>query len=354
MAKDPGGANPQPKPPKPGAVYNPLWWTTRGWKLVNGKWVKPGSPGKKPPLPKPKPTATNPTGGGGSGGGSYGSGGGGGGGGGGGATGKGLSTYIQQYRLKFIPGGKPPADLLKKATDNNWSLAYFDQQVRKDDPHYMRSIEAKKVLPEFAKTMKMLFPGLAKRGTQGQLMQSSFYKRMALWYLKNGVSSAVGGVGAEQLYGHITNTNKWNQANPYYKQYQRNADIAVQGEANPLVYKQLHSALKQSFKDMGMDLPDDYYGSFFKSRYASSEGIKDLATNLNGIAQQSGSLGWFQGQSMDRGQIKTAAFDTEPAGLDLRSKMNKAFGVRNSFLGSEQKGFDTSLSQGGKLVRPNL
>jgi len=199
--------------------------------------------------------------------------------------------------------------------------------------------------------MKMLFPGLADKSRQQALMKSSFYKRQAMWYLRNGIG-LMGDSGAEMLYGRMTNTDRWNKANPYYKTYAKNANISVQNESNPLVYKQLHAALQQSFKDMGMELPEDYYRSFFKSRYASSTGMKDLSTNLNDIAQQSSSLGWFQGEGMDRGQVKTAAFGSDIGATDLRSKMKKAFGVRGSFLSGDQKGFDTQLSQQGKLVKP--
>jgi hypothetical protein len=223
--------------------------------------------------------------------------------------------------------------------------------VRLKDKSYFRSIEARKILPQFNRTMKILFPGLADKSRQQALMKSSFYRRQAMWYLRNGIG-LMGGGGVEMLYGRITNTNRWNKNNPYYRQYAKNANINVQSEANPLVYKQLNAALRQSFTDMGMELPDDYYSSFFKSRYASSTGMKDLSTNLNDIVQQKGSLGWFQGEEMGRGQIKTAAFGSNLGATDLRDKMKKAFGVRGSFLSGEQKGFDTSMSQQGKLVRP--
>jgi hypothetical protein len=345
-----------------GDVYNPLAWLdeeTRKkraamrkkgfvWNEKTGKYVKAG----KPVLPGDKPAPNPPAPSGSGGGGGY-SGGVGGGGGGGAAAAKGLSGYIQEYRLRFRPGASPPPALLKKAEANNWSLAYFDQQVRLKDKSYFRSIEAKKLIPDFNRTMKMLFPGLSDKAKQGQLMKSSFYKQQAMWYLRNGIG-LMGTAGTEVLYGHLTNTNRWNQNNPYYKQYAKNADINVQKESNPLVYKELNAALKQSFKDMGMELPDDYYNAFFKSRYASSSGMKDLADNLSGIVQNKGSLGWFQGSEMDKGQVKTAAFGSNIPATDLRAKMSKAFGVRNSFLSNESKSFDTQLSQQSKLIKPLL
>jgi hypothetical protein len=284
--------------------------------------------------------ASPPPSGGGGGGGGYG-------GGGGGAAPKGLSAYVQEYQLRFRTGAKPPPDLLKKAEAGNWSLAYFDQQIRLNDKTYFQSKEAKTVLPEFNRTMKVLFPGLADKDKQKALMQSSFYKKTAAWYLRNGIGLRQG--GEEALYGRITNTGTWNKANPYWRDYARNKNIGVVSEANPMLYKSYLTTLQQNFQALGMELPEDYYKTFFRSRYASKSGIPEMQSNLKQIAEQGSSLGWWQGKDMQKSQVKEAAFGGKP---DLRAKMSKAFGVRGSFLSGDQKGFDTQLSQQGKLVKP--
>lgn len=277
------------------------------------------------------------------------SGGGGGGGGGGGSASPGLSSYIQEYRLRFRPEGDPPADLLKKAEAGNWSLAYFDQQVRLKDSSYLTSLEAKTLLPDFAKTMKILFPGLANRANQKQLMKSSFYRKAAQWYLRNGVGLQRG--GEEALFGWVTNTGRWNKANPYWKDYAANPNIGVQVESNPLVYKTYLQTLRQSFKDMGMELPDDYYRAFFKSRYASKNGISEMQGNLKQIAQQGQSFGWFEGQNLTKEQKKQTIFGGQQQ-TDLRSRLAKSFGVRRSFLSGDTKGTETTLSNENKLIKP--
>ena len=178
--------------------------------------------------------------------------------GGGGSANPGLSEYIQDYRLKFFAGGTPPKALLDQAKKNNWSVAYFEQQVRRNDPRYYKSLEARVFLTTFNRQMKLLFPGLADQTKQRQLMKSPFYKRTALWYLKNGIGS-LGDAGTEFLYSRITNTKRWNRANPDYKAYARNANVNVQAESNPLVFKQLQQAMQEAFKDEGMEVSDDYY-----------------------------------------------------------------------------------------------
>ena len=304
-----------------------------------------------------KPTGNPGGGGGGGGGGGYG----GGGGGGGAAANPGLSTYIQEYRLRFHPGGDPPAAILKAAKDGKWSLAYFDQQIRAKDPKYWRSTEGKGLLVSFNKTMRILFPGLSNKAKQAALMKSPFYKREAMWYLKNGIGLTKN--GEESLYGHITNTKRWNKANPHWKAYSRNKNAAVISEANPVMYKSYLDDLKQSFERAGVrvdkgdgtvGLPDDYFRTFFKSRYASKSGFQELQENLKGYVQQSGSLAWMQGQAPTKGQTKTAILGTGPGATDLRSRLAKSFNVQTSFFGTEPGEAETAMSKSGKLIKPLL
>ena len=330
----------------PNGVYNPNWYIPPpmpAWMMGQGKWNGKEWVWRKPPLPG---TDTNP--------GNPGDGGGGGGGGGGGAGGgaTGLSAYIQEYRIRFRTEGTPPPGLLSKAKTNNWSIAYFDMQVRLHDPTYFRSKEAQVLLPKFNKTMKVLFPGLSNKSKQAQLFKSSFYKKTALWYLKNGVGLSSGG-GVEALYGRITNTSRWKQQNPYWKDYAKNRNIGVASESNPILYKQYLDVLKQSFTDQGIaDLPDGYYHTFFQSRYASKTGISDMQTNLKNYSEQGASYGWWQGEKMTSGQTKTAILGDDSEAAALKRRLAKSFGTQKSFLGSEQKNFDSQLTNQGKLVKP--
>ena len=315
-------------------------WSWQGQNKA-GENVWKRTPGRTVDSPKP-----SGSGGGGGGGGGYG-------GGGGGSADPGLSTYIQEYRLRFHPGGTPPSALLSAAKAGKWSLAYFDQQIRLKDKSYFRSVEAKRLLPSFNRTMKVLFPGLADKTKEKALMKSSFYRKTALWYLKNGVGLASASQSAEALYGRITNTAKWNRQNPYWNAYSKNKNIGVVAEANPLLYKSYLESLQQNFAAMGIEqLPEDYYRTFFKSRYASKSGMGEMQGNLKQVAEQGGSYGWWQGKGMGTGQVKTAALDSSAQGVDLRSRLAKSFGTRNSFLGNEQKGFDSQLTNQGKLVKP--
>ena len=312
------------------------WSWQRQNKAGENVWKR--TPGRTVDSPKP-----SGSGGGGGGGGGYG--------GGGGSSAPGLSTYIQEYRLRFHPGGTPPSALLSAAKAGKWSLAYFDQQIRLKDKSYFRSAEAKKLLPSFNRTMKILFPGLANKENERQLMKSSFYKKTALWYLKNGVGLASGSQSAEMLYGRITNTHRWNEQNPYWKTYAKNKNIGVMSESNPLAYKQYLASLQQNFAALGMELPEDYYRTFFKSRYASKSGMPEMQSNLKQISEQGGSYGWWQGKGMDQNQVKTATLDTGREGLDLKARMAKSFGVRKSFLSKDEGGFQSGLNKQGKLTQ---
>ena len=341
-------------------IYDPLAWLEEAkaegpekgaTKVVKGvtyrwtgtKWAAVSLPGQA--------TQTN-TGNGGSASSGGSSGGGSSGGGGGSSAGEGLSAYIQEYRLRFNPGGDPPKNLVALAKQNNWSLAYFDQQVRLKDPAYFKSIEARGLLAEFSKTMKVLFPGLAAKGAQAKLMKSPFYRKVALWYLKNGIGMQRG--GEEALYSHITSTKQWNRANPEWKTYARNANVGVAVGADPVMFKQLHDALKQSFGDAGVEMPDEYYNSFFRSRYASKSGMNLLSENLKQYAQQGKSFGWMEGREMSGTEQKSLLFGQGPKQADLRSRLAKSFGVRGSFLSGESKGTETTLGQGNKLLKPLL
>jgi hypothetical protein len=131
-----------------------------------------------------------------------------------------------------------------------------------------------------------------------------------------------------------------------------NRDTGVIGEQNPVVYKQLMEEMKNQFVSKGMDLGDDFYKSFVKSRYASTAGFKDLVNNLDRIAAEGSSMSWFQGTPLSREQFKTAAFNAKAKGKDLRTRFDKAFGVRSSFLASDQE--DPSLTRNvrGQLTNP--
>jgi hypothetical protein len=335
--------------------YDPFNPKTPLGKNVKDKWGRPpgsrdyGKAPKKPKATLPgsqRPTNRPASSGGGGG---YG----GGGGGGGGTAAEGLSPYIQYYRMHYFANGKPPAALLQKAKDNNWSVGYFADRVRREDPNYLKSAEAKVYLTKFTRTMKALFPGLADKQRAAALMKSPFYRKAAVWYLRSGQGTPTGG-GIEALYGYVTGTQRWNRANPYWKQYAANRSAAVQEEANPLVYKELQQTLRQSFADAGMQLPDDYYRAFFRSRYASSEGMKGLADNLSNLVQKGSSFAWMEGAPMNKAQTRQQLFGTGKGPTDLRSRLARSFTSRGSFLSNDVTGASSALNQRGQLVKPLL
>lgn len=347
MPKKPGGSGPTVYNYSDEPAYDPLKWlddltetTTSGPTTAqsshSGTTTMPGGGSTNPGDGSQQP---------GGGGGSYGYGGGGSGSGG---AGEGLSGFIQFYRINFFPGGNPPADLLQKAKDNNWTTEYFAQQVRLKDPRYYKSLEAQKILPNFARTMQVLFPGLAN---DKNLMKSPFYKRIAMWYLKNGVGT-YGEAGQEMLYAKITGQKRWKQNNPNYRAYSRNANAAVAAEANPLLFKQLESGMRDIFKEQGVEMEEEYYKSFFRSRYATESGINALSQNLKTLSQARPSAQWFQGRDVTTGETAQVLFGgKQQAGL--RDRLSRQFNVHAAFVAGEEKGFGTELDD-DKLKRPTI
>ena len=257
----------------------------------------------------------------------------------------GLSTYTQAYRLMFGRNVRPPRALLKQAKDGKWSISYFQMQVRLRDKNYINSLEAKRRLvgeKGFRETMKVAFPELID---EKRLMKTKFYKRLALNFLRHGWTQ-------EDLLRKVAVNRRFLRQNPEYRAYVRGQAALGETQINPLVFRQHQEALKSAFGAYGLDMGDDYYKTFFKSRYASQGGLQTLQQNLKDIAESRGAQEWFQGRAVDAGQIKTAALEAGTSGTDLRARFQRSLGTQKSFVGAEQRSFETQLSKQGKLVRP--
>jgi hypothetical protein len=99
-----------------------------------------------------------------------------------------------------------------------------------------------------------------------------------------------------------------------------------------------------------MELPEDYYRTFFKSRYASSDTIGEMQSELKTLAQGKGAFDWFQGRPMNRQETKQTIFGGEQA-PDLKNRLARAFSVKSSFLGSDEKPLgNANLNEQGKLT----
>lgn len=265
-------------------------------------------------------------------------------GGGGGGGDAGLSQYIQRYRIMFGKNVNPPSDLLAKAKANNWSIAYWDMQVRLNDKKYIRSAEAKQRILPFKQTMKSLFPNIAD--SNHPMQTSKMYKNLALQYLRQGWNS-------DQLLEAVSNTRAWRRANPQYKQYLKGqAALGTVTEANPLMYKQYVNSLKGAFAEYGMEMPTEYLRSFFRSRYASKAGFGDFSSNLKNLAQGASAFGTWEGTPLNPQQTKDVLFGGKEQS-DLRQRISRAFQVEQSMAGSQVRAPEISLDQ-KRLTQPLL
>jgi hypothetical protein len=244
----------------------------------------------------------------------------------------------------FKKNVNPPAALLAAAKKGNWSIAYWDMQVRMKDKKYITSAEARARIIPFKKTMQSLFPGIAKKGNP--MRQSNFYKQMALKYLRQGWNT-------DSLLENIATSRAWKRANPQYKQYLAGqAALGTSTETNPLMYKQYVNSLKGAFAEYGMDMPTDYLRSYFRSRYASKSGFNDFATNLQNLAQGAGSYNLWAGAPMQQGQTKQVLFGGKQQS-DLRRQLSRAFAVEQSMANRNVQGPEISLDQ-KRLTQPLL
>jgi DNA-binding PadR family transcriptional regulator len=261
---------------------------------------------------------------------------------GGGSADKGLSAYIQQYRIMFGRNVSPPDDLLKQAEANNWSMAYWEMQVRLKDKKYYTSDEARKRLIDFKSTMQSLFPGIAKKSHP--MNQSTFYHNMALKYLKEGWN-------ADQLLVNIAKSRAWRKANPDYKAYLAGqAKLGTMAEANPLMFKQYVVSLQNAMAEYGMEMPEDWYKTYFRSRYASKEGFGDFTTNLKNLAQGMTSFALFEGRPVTKQEQEQVLFGGKEQS-NLRQKIARAFAVQSSMTAGQPLSSPVSMDQ-NRLTQP--
>ena len=221
-------------------------------------------------------------------------------GGGGGSSsggGEGLSQYIQAYRLNFFTDGKPPGGMVQRAKDNNWSVAYFIQQVRRNDKNYWKSDEAKTLLPKFSRTMKVLFPGLSDKDRTGELMKSPFYKGVAMWYLKNGVGlqGQRRGTALQPDHQHEAVEARPTPTGSSTRGTATSASLRRPTRCSTRQHLDTHEG--QPSRSTASELPEDYYRTFFKSRYASSDRHRRAAGRTSRRWRREGRVRLVPGQA---------------------------------------------------------
>ncbi len=249
-------------------------------------------------------------------GGSAGGGGGGGGYGyGGGGGSKGLSAYIQAYRLMFDSAtANPPKDLLKKAEAGNWSIAYWKMMVRLNDKAYIRSAEAKQRLAELNSYWKAVLPG------------TKLNRQFAKDYLRHGWT-------ATQLQNQISQMPAFKKQYPFWKTF-----VAAQRKAgqaklvNPLAYKQYVKGFEDVYKQAGRPAPKGYEKLFFKSGLTDEE----FAQNYAALAQGATAAQWDIGGLSERQQR---------AGLFNGAGANQVRGLLQTALNKQQQYMRAAGSQ---------
>ena len=223
---------------------------------------------------------------------------------GGGGGNPGLSAYIQAYRLMFDDGSvKPPADLLKRAEAGNWSIAYWNMQVRLNDKAYFRSAEAKKNLAELRSYWNAVLPGV------------KLNRQFARDYLTHGWS-------ATQLQNQIAQLPAFQKQYPFWRAFA--AAQREQGTAkmvNPMAYKQLASGFADVYKQAGQEIPQGYERVFFKSGLTDEEFVK----NYQMLSESANAARWDVGglsERQQRAELFNGRGATQVRGL-LQTALNK-------------------------------
>ncbi len=290
---------PYPKtPPPPGTHWQPVL-NADGTRILGWKAVSLGT--------------TNTTGGSSAGGGyGYGSGGG---------AGSGLSAYIQAYRIMFgDPKATPPKALLQKAKDGNWSTTYWQFMVRQTDPKYFRSAEAQKKMSDLRTYMRAVGVGLEK----------GFAKR----YLREGWS-------ATQLQSELTKLKGFKEKYPDWAAFakaQRAKGAAKQ--VNPLAYQAYQTTFRNAFKQGGIDIPEGWERSFFKSGITDDEFIQNFST----IGQTQAASQWDLG-GLDQQQTKSVMFSGAKS-AKLRAQLQQALNKQQNYFKKPADSFGVGQQSG--------
>lgn len=243
---------------------------------------------------------------------SGGSSGGGGGGGyyrGGGGAKKGLSAYIQAYRLMFDNAkANPPKDLLKKAEAGNWSTAYWNMMVRLQDKKYPKSAEAKRRMADLVQYWKAVLPG------------TKVNRKFANQYLRHGWTQT-------QLQNQIMKLPQAKKQYKYWAQFKQAQRVAGQAKIiNPLQYKAYQKTFRDVYKQAGLEVPQGYEKLFFKSGLSDQEFVQNYQT----LAQTRGAAAWDIG-AVTQPQEKAVLFGGKGS-AQLRTLLEQAANKQQRYM----------------------
>jgi len=210
--------------------------------------------------------------------------------------------------------------MISKAIAGKWSVSYFGFMVRKSDPAYIKSPDARQRATEFNTYWKSLFPGVkTNRNLMGQFLRGDSRMTMDTFFAEK-----------------ITKTRS-------FKKYFHNwgaFTAAQRGEGlaqnvDPVMYKAYLSSFQKAYADAGVPPPSGYQKLYFKSGLAPDAFLKNLTATTAG--QQS--LNW-QGEDLTKKEYEKTLFNQKGAS-PLRKKMGDAIAVQQSYLGGQTQGFRT-------------
>jgi len=228
----------------------------------------------------------------------------------------GLSAYIQAYRIMFdATGVKPPAELLKRAEAGNWSIAYWNMQVRLNDKKYFASAEAKKNLAELRNYWKAVLPG------------TKLNMHFAKDYLRHGWNET-------QLQDKISQLPSFQRQYPFWKAFaaaQRKVGAAKM--VNPLAYKQYAAGFADVYKQAGALAPQGYEELFFRSGLSDDEFVK----NYSILAQTANAAQWDVG-GLNEQQKQSELFSGKGAN-QVRGLLQTALNKQQRYFQSNPTGF---------------
>jgi len=220
-----------------------------------------------------------------------------------------------------------PPDLLKKATDGNWSDALFEIYFKKNDPAYQGTDSYKHDVESFDLYWRKMF---GENSTPDPTLASAY--------------AAGSYTDPLQMFDQIKNTGEFQSQFGNWDAFSA-AQHAAGGTAmsDPLKYNEYKTAFNNAFSAVGLSAPQDLERQFF----ASGETTEDFTNHVELFANTQEANKWQNGQQADLATA-TDLGDKMQGGL-LRKKLQEALVAQKAYTQSSFTPFRTENTQAGAL-----
>ena len=225
-------------------------------------------------------------------------------------------------------------ELINQAMAKGWSKELFTIEFKQNDPNYSKTGEYKSRETQFGEYWQQLF------GTESQM--DSFLKDK---YIKSMFDAP------DKMLNDIKETSEFKLQYGNWDDF-----VAAQDELgntaqileNPQLYKIYKEGLRQAFNDVGMDIPDGWDKTFYKSGLTGDE----IKSNVRQFVTMEQSQQFMTGEKTD---MQTAVgLGDKKAGGDLRTRMNKALAKHRAYGQTREVGPRVEETEGSKFITQRI